>query len=157
MPSPKPGDRQTAYRRYLDAVGLYSMAAAEAAGLSPSEWYALSLIELEGAATSGQLAVRTGLTTGATTRLIDRLERAGYVRRVADPADRRKVLVESIPDALDLERAVEPARRRLGEVIGGYSAEQRAVLFDYFENAAVAFREVAEEVRVGTAPSRRRT
>ena len=157
MSSPKPGDRQAAYRRYLDAVGLYGMAAAEAAGLNPSEWYALSLIELEGATTSGQLAARTGLTTGATTRLIDRLERAGYVRRVADPSDRRKVLVEAVPDALDLEPAVEPARRRLGDLIGGYSAEQRAVLFDYFESAAVAFREVAEEIRVDTAPSRRRS
>jgi hypothetical protein len=74
------------------------MAGAAAVGLQP-EWYALSQIALEGRLTSGQLAARTGLTTGATTRLIDRPERAGFVRRVADPADRRKVIVEAGSDA----------------------------------------------------------
>ncbi|QPP08882.1 MarR family transcriptional regulator [Streptomyces bathyalis] len=46
-------------------------------------------IALEGSLTSGELAGRTGLTTGATTRLIGRLEKAGYVRRTAGPPDRR--------------------------------------------------------------------
>jgi DNA-binding MarR family transcriptional regulator len=46
-----------------------------------------------------------------TTRLIDRLERAGFVRRVADPADRRKVIVEPVPDAgARIEEVVAPAR-----------------------------------------------
>lgn len=70
-------DAHTVFRQYLDAVGLQGLASAEAAGLHTSEWYALSLITLEGGLSSGELALRTGLTTGATTRLIDRLERAG--------------------------------------------------------------------------------
>lgn len=88
------------------------MAGAEAVGLSASEWYALSQIALEGTLTSGELAARTGLTTGATTRLIDCLERAGFVRRAADPDDRRKVIVEPVADSLDrVEKVVGPARR----------------------------------------------
>ena len=70
------------FRTYLDAVGLHGLAAAEAAGLHSTDWYALSQISLAGALTSGELATRTALTTGATTRLIDRLERAGHVGRV---------------------------------------------------------------------------
>ncbi|MFB7597461.1 MarR family winged helix-turn-helix transcriptional regulator [Streptomyces sp. NPDC056160] len=59
-----------------------------------------ALQEREGSLTSGEPATRTGLTTGATTRVIDRLERAGYARRVADPADRRRVIVEPVPEGL---------------------------------------------------------
>jgi DNA-binding MarR family transcriptional regulator len=143
------------FRRYLDAVGLHGLAAASAAGLHATEWYALSLLDLEGSLTSGELSVRTGLTTGATTRLIDRLERAGYVRRAADPADRRKVVVEAVPDALaGVERIVGPARRHIAEIIAGYTSEQQELLFDYFTRAAPAYRAASEEIRQATAQRR---
>ncbi|MEV5298178.1 MarR family winged helix-turn-helix transcriptional regulator [Amycolatopsis methanolica] len=136
------------FRRYLDAVGLHGLAGAEAAGLHATEWYALSLLDLEGSLTSGELSTRTGLTTGATTRLIDRLERAGYVRRTADPADRRKVVVEPVPDALaGVDAIVGPARRHIAEVIAQYTPEQQEVLFDYFARAAPAYRAASEEIR----------
>lgn len=151
------GDEHVIFRQYLDAVGLQGLASAEAAGLHTSEWYALSLITVEGGLTSGELATRTGLTTGATTRLIDRLERAGYARRAPDPRDRRRVMVEPVPDALArVEEVVGPARRRIAEVLSRYSPEQRAVLFDYFEHAAPAFRAATEEIRKALAPRRRR-
>ncbi|MCM1971400.1 MarR family transcriptional regulator [Streptomyces sp. ZAF1911] len=148
-------DAHTTFRQYLDAVGLQGLASAEAAGLHTSEWYALSLITLEGGLSSGELATRTGLTTGATTRLIDRLERAGYARRAADPGDRRRVIVEPVPDALDrIEGVVGPARRHIAAVIGSYTPEQQALLFDYFARAAPAFRAATEEIRGATAPRR---
>jgi DNA-binding MarR family transcriptional regulator len=150
-----PQERRMIFRRYLDAVGLHGLAGAEAAGLHASEWYALSLLELEGPLTSGELSARTGLTTGATTRLIDRLERAGYVRRAADPADRRKVVVEPVEDALaGVEEIVGPARRGIAEVLARYTPEQQEVLFDYFTRAAPAYREASEQVR-RTTPRRR--
>ncbi|MFJ3306723.1 MarR family winged helix-turn-helix transcriptional regulator [Streptomyces sp. NPDC086549] len=152
------GDEHVIFRQYLDAVGLQGLAGAEAAGLHTSEWYALSLIALEGGLTPGELATRTGLTTGATTRLIDRLERAGYARRIADPGDRRRVIVESIPDALArIEEVVGPARRHIAGVLARYTPEQRELLFDYFEHAAPAFRAATEEIRKTMAPRRRRT
>ncbi|HEV8573996.1 MAG TPA: MarR family transcriptional regulator, partial [Dehalococcoidia bacterium] len=55
--------------------------------------------------TAGELSERTGLTSGATTRLIDRLERVGYVRRCADAKDRRCVIIEPVPE--NLEKLVE--------------------------------------------------
>jgi DNA-binding MarR family transcriptional regulator len=156
MASGSSQERRVVFRRYLDAVGLHGMAGAEAAGLHASEWYALSLISLEGSLTSGELSARTGLTTGATTRLVDRLQRAGYVRRVADPADRRKVLIEPVTDALSgIEDLVAPARRRLAEVLAHYSPQEQDVLFDYFTRAAPAYREATREIREATARARK--
>ncbi|MFG3012956.1 MarR family winged helix-turn-helix transcriptional regulator [Streptomyces cinerochromogenes] len=158
MPDSRSGggdEERVIFRQYLDAVGLHGLAGAEAAGLQSSEWYALSLITQEGSLTSGELATRTGLTTGATTRLIDRLERAGYARRTPDPTDRRRVRVEPVPDALArVEEVVGPARRRLGEVLAHYTPDQRALIFDYFTRAAPAFRAATEEIRAA-APRRR--
>ncbi|MGW0749664.1 MarR family winged helix-turn-helix transcriptional regulator [Streptomyces sp. NPDC002587] len=144
-------DRRAVFRDYVDAVGLHGLAGAEAAGLQASEWYALSRITLAGGLTSGELAAGTGLTTGATTRLIDRLERAGYVRRTADPADRRKVVVEAVAGtSAEVEAVVGPARRRIADVLAGYTPEQLDLLFDYFRRAAPAFREATEEIRAAT-------
>ncbi|MDT0461820.1 MarR family winged helix-turn-helix transcriptional regulator [Streptomyces gibsoniae] len=151
-------DEHVVFRQYLDAVGLQGLASAEAAGLHTSEWYALSLITLEGGLTSGELATRTGLTTGATTRLIDRLERAGYARRAADPTDRRRVIVEPVPDALGrIEEVVGPARSHVAEVLARYTPEQRALLFDYFRRAAPAHRAATEEIRKSATPRRGRS
>ncbi|MGZ9160971.1 MAG: MarR family winged helix-turn-helix transcriptional regulator, partial [Candidatus Limnocylindrales bacterium] len=58
-------------------------------GLSESDIEALEVLIDSGAATAGRLSDLMGLTTGAVTRVIDRLEQAGYVRRVPDPTDRR--------------------------------------------------------------------
>ena len=96
--------------------------------------------------TSGELARRTGLTTGATTRLIDRLEKGGHVRRVLDPADRRKVIVEMTAAPERVDRAVAGARRRLGTVIAGYDRKEQATLFDYFMKAAIAYQESTDEL-----------
>ena len=71
--------------------------AAERLGLNRTDLHAINTIENSGGLTAGELAAATGLTTGAVTGVIDRLERAGYARRVPDPADRRRVKVEVTP------------------------------------------------------------
>ena len=67
---------------------------ADKSGLSPTDLETLGFLEQEGPVTAGRLAELSGLTTGAVTRLIDRLEAAKYVRRRDDPDDRRRVVVE---------------------------------------------------------------
>jgi MarR family len=141
-------DASEVFRTFVDAVGLFGQSAAEAAGMAPIEWYALGVLDLAGGLTAGELADRTGLTTGATTRLIDRLERRGRVRRVADPADRRRVRVVAVAGPPgEIDDIVGPARRTVGAVFDRYPPEQQAVLFDFFDHAAPAFREATELLR----------
>ena len=145
-------DAHQVFRRYLDAVGLNGLALAEAAGLNTTDWYALSVLEQHAPLSSGALAERTGLTTGATTRLIDRLERAGHARRVADPADRRRVMVEHVANPqLDIDEIVGPARRHLAAILESYTPDQLDVLFDFFERAAPALHMATAEIRRAAA------
>src|SRR5215470_19559125 len=67
-------------------------------GLSESDIETLEQLIDMGATSAGKLSELTGLTSGAVTRVIDRLEQAGYVRRVPDPTDRRRVIVEVVPE-----------------------------------------------------------
>jgi DNA-binding MarR family transcriptional regulator len=102
---------------------------------------------------AGELAERVNLTTGAITGVINRLERAGYARRQADPADRRRVLIVPEESAVALALEVyEPFYRRLREVFAGYTAEEVAVLADWFARAtdamSVSLREIRESGRV---------
>jgi DNA-binding MarR family transcriptional regulator len=71
--------------------------AAERLGLNRTDLHCINIIENSGGLTAGELAAQAGLTTGAVTGVIDRLEGAGYARRVPDPADRRRVKLEATP------------------------------------------------------------
>jgi DNA-binding MarR family transcriptional regulator len=71
--------------------------AAERLGVSRTDLHCLNAIENSGGLTAGELAAAVGLTSGAVTGVVDRLERAGFARRVADPQDRRRVKLEVTP------------------------------------------------------------
>jgi DNA-binding MarR family transcriptional regulator len=71
---------------------------AQEAGLNATDAECMDYLMEMGPSTAGALVKATGLTTGAITSLIDRLERAGFVKRSADPNDRRKVIVSLIPE-----------------------------------------------------------
>ncbi|GAB3210828.1 MarR family transcriptional regulator [Nocardia tengchongensis] len=137
-----------AYREYLTAQAVAAHVTAQALGLGPTDFFGLNLIALAGSMTAGELAERTGLSTGAVTRLIDRLERAGYVRRAPDPADRRKVVVEPTPDPDGrIDAVLAPQRTRMGEVFADFEPRQLVVLFDYFARAAIALRQTAHDLQ----------
>jgi DNA-binding MarR family transcriptional regulator len=142
-----PANAHEVYRRYLSAVVLHGQASASAIGLGASDLYAMNLLALGGAMTSGELARRTGLTTGATTRLIDRLERAGHLRRVPDPTDRRRIMLEPAAPATNLDGVHDPARREIGALLASYSPEQLTTLFDYFTRATDAYHRATTELR----------
>ena len=117
-------------------------------GLSESDVEALEVLLDSGAATAGRLSELMGLTTGAMTRVIDRLEQAGYVRRQPDPADRRRVIVEVVPEKV---AAVEATISRLGEAvapeIGRFSEAELAVINDFLTRLAAVTREEATALR----------
>ncbi|MEV6838249.1 MarR family transcriptional regulator [Streptomyces sp. NPDC051133] len=94
-------------RRYLAAYVLFNQAIADHLGLHPTDVQCLSLLTAEpGPLTVKQIADMTGLTTGSATRLVDRLERGGYVLRAPDPQDRRRVLVSPVPERIARVTAV---------------------------------------------------
>ncbi len=71
--------------------------AAQRLGVSETDLRCLNIIENSGGLSAGALASQSGLTGGAVTGVVDRLERAGYARRVPDPVDRRRVNLEVTP------------------------------------------------------------
>ena len=68
--------------------------AAEELGVNETDLHCVNIIENSGGLSAGELASLSGLTAGAVTGVIDRLERAGFVRRVSDASDRRRVMAE---------------------------------------------------------------
>lgn len=100
-------------RRHMASYALFNQALADHLGLHPTDLQCLNLLTLEGGpVTTGRIAELTGLTTGSATRLVDRLERAGYVTRERDAGDRRLVLVAPVPG-----KAAE--FKRVWERVGG--------------------------------------
>ncbi|MFJ9869266.1 MarR family winged helix-turn-helix transcriptional regulator [Streptomyces sp. NPDC101165] len=88
-------------RRYMASYALFNQAVADRIGLHPTDLQCLNLLTLEAEpVTTGRVAELTGLTTGSATRLVDRLERAGYVGRQRDDTDRRRVLVATVPEKI---------------------------------------------------------
>src|SRR5262245_42858226 len=92
-------------------------------GLNTTDLECLDLIFLRRQATAGALSAATGLSSGATTALIDRLAAAGYVERLADPADRRRVQVRVKPAAVAPIAAVyAPMQKRMFALWSDYGA-----------------------------------
>jgi DNA-binding MarR family transcriptional regulator len=85
-------------RRSQTATDRFDQAVADTLGLNRTDMRCLDVLDREGPQPAGRLAEATGLTTGAITAVVDRLERAGHVRRTRDTADRRRVLVEVTPE-----------------------------------------------------------
>lgn len=86
--------------RFIASVVLHNQAVAQRVGLGVSDGQVLSLLNLNGPVSAGELARLTGLATGTVTGVVDRLERAGFVTREKDPADRRRVVVTVVPAGL---------------------------------------------------------
>lgn len=124
-------------------------------GLNTTDLECLDLIQLEGEVPAGRLAAVTGLTSGATTALIDRLERAGYVERIDDPADRRRVLVRIRNGAIDeIARAYTPMHKRLFALWSGYSDAELALVEDFLDRSLALSVECVAEMRAARQPPR---
>src|SRR5437764_12236476 len=89
---------EEALRRSSAQGVIFGQTVANVAGISNSDLECLDFLNLEGRVTAGRLAEVTGLTTGAITGVVDRLEKAGLVRRERDESDRRKVYIAIVPE-----------------------------------------------------------
>jgi DNA-binding MarR family transcriptional regulator len=110
---------------------LQNRAVADLAGVNETDWECLDVLDWTGPITAGELARRVGITSGAVTGAIDRLEGLGVVRRRSDPSDRRKVIVE-----LDLSNRSEWSARnhRLNACFGALLDEVTALSEEFDDN-----------------------
>jgi len=149
--------------REASGVGvLLSQAVAQRLGINSTDLECLDYVQHGDGITAGELATATGLSSGAVTGVIDRLERAGFAQRERDPGDRRVVRVRLLPGAL---ARAEVLYRSLGDAVdelaGRYSDAELALLIDYFERSRdIALAEVAKLQTAapvtGTPAARRR-
>jgi DNA-binding MarR family transcriptional regulator len=119
-------------RRSQGATDRFDQAVADALGLNRTDMRCLDTIEREGSVPAGRLADTTGLTSGAITTALDRLERAGYARRVPDPTDRRRVLVELTPQLRERTNAFyEPHMKLSEQLYQRYNQPQLELLLEF--------------------------
>ena len=125
-----------ALRRSSAAGVLHGQTVARRVGVNSTDLECLDLILMSGPSTAGEIARHTGLTSGAVTALIDRLERLGLVERAADPADRRKVLVRVREDRIGPIAALyAPLEKAMQALLAGYSKEELKLLIDFAERS----------------------
>lgn len=121
-------------REFATAIVVFHEAVGRLLGLSAVERKSIDLLKQLGPVTAGAIGEHTGLTTGAVTRLLDRLTKAGYVERVPDPDDRRKVVVRLLPnermDAL-MAMAFGPFTEDLAKVMTNYDEAETRVILDW--------------------------
>jgi MarR family transcriptional regulator, organic hydroperoxide resistance regulator len=104
-------------RKFIAAAIFFNAQTAEKAGLGLADMQMLHMLQLYGPSTPGKLGAWTGLSSGGVTVALDRLEKAGYIRRKPNPADRRSLLITLIPASMRkivrLYEEVESETRRL--------------------------------------------
>ncbi|MEW2352865.1 MarR family transcriptional regulator [Spirillospora sp. NPDC029432] len=129
-------------RELSSAVVFFHEAVGRHLGLTPADHRALTLIGLHGPMTAGELSHLTGLTPGAVTGLVDRLERAGHVSRTSDPRDRRRALVTAtheVPE--DVAAVFAELGRRMAAVVSKYGEREQAAIADYVQNMIEVLRD----------------
>jgi DNA-binding MarR family transcriptional regulator len=129
---------------------MFHQAVADVLGLHITDHKCLDLIHRFGAMPAGRLGELTGLTTGAVTGIIDRLEEAGYARRTNDPKDRRRTIVEPIRNK-KLERKIEmifmPLHQRMYNVLSSYADSELDFLLDATTEFIEQIREESKKLR----------
>jgi DNA-binding MarR family transcriptional regulator len=123
-----------AVRDYGVNLTLFRNAMSEWAGLNATDMECLRLLFQKGIATPSELSRHTGLTSGATTAMLDRLEKAGLIERRPNPDDRRGTLIA--PEKSSAEKVgawFESARKAQDELISSYSESELEIIADVFE------------------------
>ena len=135
---------------------LISQAVAARLGINSSDFECLDLVRRapDGAITAGDLASAAGLTSGAITGVLDRLERAGLVERARDRADRRKVMVRPTPC---VEKTVpllfEPMHRAMVEMWTSYSDRELELILGFLTRVGEVMRQKQAAFRQGARPA----
>lgn len=127
---------------------MFHQAVASHLGLNITDHKCMDLILSRGRATAGQLAEWTGLTTGAITSVLNRLEKAGYIRRAKDPGDLRVVYAEPIYSQLHvIQQVFAPLNDAMLELYSKYSQEELQTILDYLVHSNQILGRLTENLR----------
>src|SRR5258708_7038933 len=142
--------RAARHLRTLGAtVDLFTEAAEEQLGVNVTDVQCLNIIHEIGSPTAGELATRTGLTSGTITGVIDRLEQAGYVQRRSDPADRRRVrLVPTAEAGRQAQRIFWPILEAASRDYSVYSEDQLRLIIEFLERTQALLANETRTLRV---------
>jgi MarR family transcriptional regulator, organic hydroperoxide resistance regulator len=125
---------------------LFRSAAAAELGMTVTDGECLDFLLETGAATAGQIAEQTNLTTGAVTSMIRRLQRAGYVTSQRDAADRRKIIVKPVPEKLAAAADIYTAYiRQAGPLLSTYTNDQLAFLTHHYQQLSAIYRDTIKQ------------
>ena len=139
-----------AFRRNGQAGDAMDQAAAEFLGIHRTDSRLLDVLQMDGRMSAGELARAGHLSPAAVTAALDRLERAGYVRRLRDEQDRRRVLVEVTDHANELTWKLYGPLASAGErMFAKVTEDQLRVMRDLMREAARLQLEQADRVREG--------
>jgi DNA-binding MarR family transcriptional regulator len=118
-------------RGFQNAVDQVDETVCDLAGINRTDARCIDLLDRRGTMAAGQLAEATGLTTGAVTAVLDRLEAKGFVRRARDEHDRRRVLVEPTAELRRLGEEYYSELADAGKELGRYSTDELVLLRDF--------------------------
>jgi DNA-binding MarR family transcriptional regulator len=139
--------------RALQLAGdLMDQAFADFVGINRNDLRCIDIVDQRGRITAGELAREAGLTTGAVTALVDRMEAAGLLRRSYDPRDRRKVWVELTAEAQKLGDEVYGPLNQTGQMhLDSLSDEQLFTIIGFLDLSRRITMESVEAIRGRTA------
>jgi DNA-binding MarR family transcriptional regulator len=141
-------------RSSQSATDLFDERVSEFLGINRTDGRCLDIIGRHGKVSAGQLSIEAGLTTGAVTAVIDRLEASGYVQRVRDPVDRRKVWVECTPHTNELTEIIFGVYDLIGPIMmGRFTEEQLAGILAFLRIGTRVNEELAAGIKENTKPN----
>src|SRR3954454_19364867 len=132
---------------------IFGQTVASRVGVASSDLECLDFLVIEGRVTAGRLAELTGLTAGAITGVIDRMEKAGLVRRERDADDRRKVYVAIVPEAMaKVGRFYEPLQKAVTRDWEGYTDAELKLLLRFMTQGYTTMLGVLDNLKAATEP-----
>jgi DNA-binding MarR family transcriptional regulator len=141
---------ETAWRRLSGAMVAFQSSAADLLGIGVTDIKAVDLLSRTGPMTAGELAAGFGVTAGAVTGLLDRLERAGLVVREKDPSDARRLVIRMREPRAGAHAGGQPVPallRELRKEAAAFSQSELAAIVDFMGRSERVLRKQAEVLR----------
>jgi len=148
---------ENAMRIVSSQGAMFAKMVADRAGISSADMDCIDFVNVEGRMTAGRLAELTGLTTGAITGVVDRLEKAGFVRRERDENDRRKVFIVPVAQRMmEMGRPYELVKRAMQKQSEAYTDAELKFLIRYGIESYQSMLEATTQLRnsIDAVPSK---